>query len=160
MALSDFYRSTIVKVSATFGFSGFKCPPEVITKALSISPDEIAVKGSKRILRNGHETICPVTYWSLESRSKSKDINVHIKGLLARIAGRQNMLRREFGRPSVSVTWFGNYLYAGSGPFYEADVLQQIASWGAMLWHDIYQVDQEANQPIGKLGLQRIPKNS
>lgn len=68
-------------------------------------------------------------------------------------------MRTEFGRPSFSVTWFGNYLYAGSGPYYEADVLRGIASWDAMLWHDIYQVDQEENPPIGKQGLIRIPKD-
>jgi hypothetical protein len=149
MAQSAFYRSTIIKVSATFGFSGFSCSPELITQAMQIRPDGFALKGSKRILPNGHETIQPVTFWLIESRSRSKDINVHIRNLLTRIKGRQNKISSEFGRPEVCVTWFGNYQYAGSGPFYEADVLQQIASWGAMLWHDIYQVDQDENLPIG-----------
>ncbi len=27
------------------------------------------------------------------------------------------------------------------------------------MWHDIYQVDQEENPPIGKQGLIRIPKD-
>jgi hypothetical protein len=156
MSLSADYRSTIIKVSVTFGFTGFECAPEEIGRALRIKPDGVALKGSKRILPNGRETNNPVSFWSIVSRSKSKDVNVHIRGLLARIAGRQSKLRPEFGRPDVSVTWFGNYLYAGSGPFYEADVIEQIASWGAMLWHDIYQVDQEENPPSGKLGLKSV----
>lgn len=160
MPLSLSYRSMIIKVSVTFGFDSFKCDPDEITAALKITPDGVGRKGSKRMLRNGQETIQPITYWSIVSRSRSKDVNVHIRGLLARVAGRQRKVKSEFGCPSISVTWFGNYLYAGSGPFYEADVIEAIASWQATLWHDIYQVDQ-AKYPViatRKLRLRRLTK--
>jgi hypothetical protein len=43
--------------------------------------------------------------------------------------------------------WEGNYLYAGSGPFYEADVIAGIATLGADLWQDIYQIDEDDAPP-------------
>jgi hypothetical protein len=160
MPLSASYRSTIIKVSVIFGFDGFACDPDEITASLRISPDGVGRKGSKRRLRNGQETIQPISYWSIVSRSKSKDVNVHIREVLARVAGRQSKVKPEFGCPGVSVTWFGDYLYAGSGPFYEADVIQTMASWKARLWHDIYQIDQADNPSIavGKLRLRRPTK--
>jgi hypothetical protein len=48
----------------------------------------------------------------------------------------------ELGAPSFSVLWVGNYLYAGSGPFFEADVIAGVARLKASLYQDIYQVDE------------------
>jgi hypothetical protein len=146
MAISDFHASTIVEVRAYFGFDEFACDPDEITSALGIAPDEVRRKGEIRKLRGGREVRCPSNDWSIQSRSGSKDVNEHIRELFARLSGVSGRIRPEFGTPSFSVLWKGNYLYAGSGPFYEADVIAGIAALGAMLWQDIYQID-EAGAP-------------
>jgi hypothetical protein len=142
MAISDFHASTIIKVRAYFGFHQFACDPDEITRALGVAPDEVGRKGEIRAVRGGREIRRLWNDWTIESRSDSKDVNDHIRELLARLGGVSDRIRREFGTPSFSVLWKGNYLYAGSGPFYEVDVIAGIAALGAMLWQDIYQVDE------------------
>jgi hypothetical protein len=158
MALSDFYESTILKVSASFGFFNFDCDPNLVSAALRVTPDELLRKGEIRATRGGHKLMNRWNSWHVVSRSDSKDVNVHLRELLARVDGCHGLARPEFGRPSLNVTRKGNYLYAGNGPFYEADVIAGIASWAAELWQDIYQIDQEENPPVGPLKLRRIPK--
>jgi len=143
MALSEQYESTIVEVRAYFGFDNFDCDPDVITEALGLQPSEGRRKGCKRTLQSGREITNVISSWTIESISESKDINVHLRELLGRLQGIQGKIHKRFGTPSFSVLWKGNYLFAGSGPFYEVDVLQGIAALGAMLWHDIYQVDED-----------------
>jgi hypothetical protein len=142
MALSDFYESTIEVVRAYFGFSEFECDPQEITSTLGVVPIEIQRKGEQRTLRNGHEITIPYNSWSIESNSDSKDINVHLRQLLQRLEGLEHRIQAEW-KPYFSILWKGNYLYAGSGPFYEHDVLAGIVRCGADLWQDIYQVDDD-----------------
>ena len=156
MALSDFYESTIIEVKAYFGFSEFTCKPEEITETLSIQPVETFRKGDLHKLRNGKVVPRPRSSWSIESQSPSKDINVHLRELLKRLYHVDPPFADQFGRPDFSILWKGNYLYAGSGPFYEADVLQGIAAFRADLWQDIYQIDQETNEPVGPARLRRL----
>ncbi len=54
--------------------------------------------------------------------------------------------------------WKGNYLYAGSGPFYESDVLKGIARFDSDLYQDIYQIDQSEDEIANKSEFKRIPK--
>ncbi len=140
--LSSFYESTIVYVRVSFVFSDFDCPPSEVTNTLGIDPDEVIVKGEKRRLRNGKEIINVRNTWTIESTSGSKDVNEHIRQLLDRLASVYGKIPSEWS-PYFDVQWKGNYLYAGSGPFYEADVLVGIAKLGADLFQDIYQVDDE-----------------
>jgi len=49
-------------------------------------------------------------------------------------------------------------LYAGSGPFYESDVLKGIACFDAELYHDIYQIDQREGEIENRSEFKRIPK--
>jgi hypothetical protein len=142
MAISDFYASTIIEVRAYFGFDHFDCDPLDISSALQIEAGEIRRIGEKRCLPNGHEMKNPFNSWSIESEGLSKDINDHLRQLLSRLIGKNKLLEERFGKPSFSVLWKGSYLYAGSGPFYESDVLSGIAVFGANLWQDIYQIDQ------------------
>ena len=158
MALSEFYASTILKAAASFGFAEFSCDPDEITRAFGIAPEEICRKGERRITRGGHEFVTPFSAWSIQSEDDSKDINEHLRVLLRRIDSKQALYKVEFGPPAFGVTWKCNYLYAGSGPFYEADVIAGIASWHGELFQDIYQVDQEGNDPVGPEALMRIPK--
>jgi hypothetical protein len=143
MMLSDFYESTIEDVRVDFGFSDFACHPDEITRTLELQPVEFKQKGDIRRLRGTHEITASVSIWSISSTSTSKDVNVHLRELLEQLQDKAQVIRSEWGRPMFSVIWKGNYLYAGSGPFYEPDVIQGIANLGAELWQDIYQIDGE-----------------
>ena len=158
MAISDFHASTIVKAQAHFGFSEFACNPDEISQALGVVPDAVGRKDQVRIVRGDQELRWPWNSWAIHSRAESKDINDHLRELLARLDGIASRIRNNFGPPSFSVLWTGNYLYAGSGPFYEADVIAGIAALKAMLWQDIYQLDQEEGESVGPEALQRVPK--
>jgi len=160
MALSDLYASTILKVRASFGFFNFSCDPDEITRAFAVEPDRLDRKGEIRKLPKGRERIVDIQCWSISSDLDSKDVNEHVRQILRRIEGRQHALKPEFGQPSFDVVWKNSYLYAGTGPFYEADVLAGIASWNAMLYQDIYQVDQTENENPGPDGFQRIPRDA
>ena len=158
MSLTLLSRSLIIQVVVKFGFDFFKCDPDDITAALQIQPEFVARKGDIRLLPNGHKIERQFNSWTIRSRSQAKDVNAHLRALLARLGNKQAQLCPELRKPHFGVTWKGNYLNAGSGPMYDADVIQGMASWRAGLGHDIYQIDQEHNPPIGKRGLCRIPK--
>ncbi len=100
------------------------------------------IKGEVRRLRNGHIVKNQWNSWGIKSNSDSKDVNVHIRELLDRIMPVRARIREEWD-PSFGVVWKGNYLYAGSGPYYERDVLEGIAMLDAELYHDIYQIDDD-----------------
>jgi hypothetical protein len=131
MAISEFYASTILKVSVSFGFDGFDVDPDEITQVFGIPPDEVRRKGERRMLHDGRELGIPFSSWTIVSADDSKDVNDHLRALLRRIEGKQSACKAEFGRAKFGVTWKCNYLYSGSGPFYEADVIAGIASWQA-----------------------------
>ena len=143
MAISEFHESTIIKVQAYFGFDSFDCQPSEISTSLGVIADYSHLKDSLRSLKNGKTIKNHFSTWSIESKSTSKDINIHLRQLLERLKGVQNKFEPRFGKPSFSVLWKGNYLYAGSGPFYEVDVLKGISELNAELYHDIYQVDED-----------------
>ncbi len=160
MTLSDFHASTILKVRAAFGCLNFQCDPDEITRALGVEPDKAFRKGEARKLPNGQYHKAQISVWGIESQVDSKDVNDHLRQILRRIEGRQSQWSAEFGEPCFDVTWKSNYLYAGNGPFYEADVLAGIVSWKAMLYQDIYQVDQDESENPSPDGFQRIPRDS
>jgi hypothetical protein len=147
MAISEFHASTVIRVRVCFGFSEIACDPEELTNALQVQPDEVALKGEVRSLGGGREIRELFNSWTVESHVDSKDVNDHVRELLERVRFAKDRFRPEFGRPSFDVLWEGNYLYAGSGPFYEADVIARIASLGADLWQDIYQIDEDDAPP-------------
>ena len=143
MSISEFHASTILEVGASFGYSNCSCDPDEITSHLGIKPDEIRVQGTPRTTKAGITITTPLNSWYISSTSESKDINEHIRNLLLRLEGRNALPLPDWGEPSFGILWKGDYLYAGSGPFYEPDVMAGIASYGATLYQDIYQVDQE-----------------
>jgi hypothetical protein len=154
--LSAFHESTIIRVRVAFGFSGFTCDPDAISRGLGLEPDEVLRRGEEFLLPDGKTDLRPLNSWGMTSQTKSKDVNVHLRELLGRLAARAGAMAPEFGTPFFTVTWKGNYLYAGSGPYYEADVLKGIAELGAELYQEIYQVDQEDDTGVD--GLYRVPK--
>ncbi len=154
--ISEFYASTVVKVKVDFSLAGFSGAPASVTSALGVEPDWHLEKGDTWITSWGQTRTAAENSWGLESRTDSKDANDHLRELLNRLASRRGAFRPEWGEPSFGILWKGNYLYAGSGPFYEADVLEGVAELGAAIWQDIYQVDQEGGAEVDELS--RIPK--
>lgn len=143
MEYSNFYLNTIIKVSADFGFSDFETHPDSITEKLGIQPDNFMVKGVTRLMRTGKKFTNPFNSWSISSNSESKDINEHVRELLRRLDGLENKFDPEFGPPNIGITFKSNYLYMGSGPHFEKEILAGIAKLGAEMSFDIYQIDQE-----------------
>lgn len=158
MALSEFYESTIIETKATFGFSNFECDPDVITQTMGITSDISMRKGEEHVLQTGENFLRPFNSWGIISRSTSKDVNVHLRELLDRLGQRYELVKSEWGRPEFGITWKNNYLYTGTGPFFESDVLQGIATWRAMLFQDIYQIDQEQEDAPGTEQLRRLSR--
>jgi hypothetical protein len=143
MEYSEFHLSTIVKVGAGFGFFNFDFHPDIITSTLGITPDEIRIKDEIRTHPNEKEFKTPFNSWGLSSNSDSKDINVHLRVLLQRLEGLEAKFKPEFGQPCFDILYKSNYLYVGSGPWFEVDVIAGIARLKAEMVFDIYQVDEE-----------------
>jgi hypothetical protein len=158
MALSEFYESTIIEAKASFGYSNFECDPDTITRTLGITPDGTMRKEEEHLLATGKIFVRPFNSWYITSRSTSKDVNVHLRELLERLGQRYELVMSEWGSPDFGITWKNNYLYAGTGPFFEPDVLQGIARWKAELYQDIYQVDQDQEEAPGTEQLHRLSR--
>jgi hypothetical protein len=142
VAISEFYEKTIESVRVSLCFHGFRCDPDHITAVLGIEPDQVQRAGEERETLGGHRVKDRANQWALDSRSASKDVNVQIRDLLVRVEACATSIDPEWD-PFFNVVWKGNYLYAGSGPFYERDVLAGVAGIGAEIFQDIYQVDGE-----------------
>ena len=159
MALSESYESTIVKVGAHFGFSDFTCSPNEITVRIGMDPDKTRTKGDQKSILEGRRTmVVPFSAWTISSRCESKDVNDHLRELLVRLTCAKRPFDPIWGQPSFGVLWKSNYLYAGSGPFYEGDVLAGIVEFGASLYQDIFQVDQDDEEVANSSQFRRIPK--
>ena len=142
MPLHEVYESMIAKAGASFGFFAFDCDPDAITAALGVEPDELVRRGEQRTRSNGKVLINPMNSWSISSSLNSKDINQHLRQLLSRLAGKQDCLAPNFGVPSFSILWEAAFLHQATGPFFEADVLQGIASFAADLYQEIHEVEE------------------
>lgn len=105
MALSESYESTILEGKATFGFSNFECDPSEITKILRITPDGVMRKGEVWVTKSGKALARPFNSWWIESRSTSKDVNIHLRELLERLGTRYECARSEWGKANFGVTW-------------------------------------------------------
>ena len=145
MPLSELHASTIEVVQASFVFAEFACDPQEITEAISIVPDHVQRKGEPIELPNGLRQMAAFSSWGITSNSESKDINIHLRQLLQRLEGKEARIRIEWN-PYFDILWKGTYLYAGSGPIFERDVMAGIARCQAELGLDIYQVDREPDE--------------
>jgi hypothetical protein len=138
--ISRLHASTIVEVRASFVLSGFREPPDQITHALGLQPDSTTIRGSNRQVNHIHVPFRENS-WSILSRSLSKDVNEQIRDLLTRLSGKDLIIRPEWN-PAFDILWKGNYLHAGSGPYYEAEVLAGMTKFGAALVQDIYHINE------------------
>lgn len=158
MEYSEFHLNTIVKVEAYFAFNNFDFHPDLITKELGIKPDKIDVKGDPRETIPGKSIITPFNSWGVKSNSDSKDINFHIKQLLTRLKGLESKMNPKFGAPYFGILYKSNYLYAGSGPYFEPEVIQGIAKFKAEMVFDIIQVDQDLSEEEPKSRFRRLTR--
>ena len=86
-------------------------------------------------------------WWALGTRGKleSKDVREHFHYLLAFLLPHAGALRdfAQGGETYFDVVWKSTYLYAGTGPIFDAESLRGIAELGASMGFDIYQIDEE-----------------
>ena len=139
MTLSSSHEGTIESVRVRFCFAEFSCDPDRITAALGLEPDLVLRVGDQRQLHGGARVPIRHSHWEIRSRSDSKDVNVQIRSLIALLDPVATKIDPTWN-PFFDVIWEGNYLYAGSGPFYERDVVAGIARLNAEIFQDIYQV--------------------
>ena len=145
MALSPQFAEGIHRVRVDFGFSRFDCDPDEITTALGVVPDEIRRRGEARQMQGGRLFTAPFSSWSISRKLGSTDVNDQCRELLRRLDGCASRLDPRWGVPTFSVLYEATHLHGGNGPFFEADVVRGIASFGAELWQDIYALDEDAS---------------
>ena len=142
MALDEQFAATIQKVEASFGFSQFTCDPNLITAALGVEPDEAFREGTILTTASGRIRKTPFNSWSICSRSRSKDVNDHLRDLFSQLRGLESRMNPSWGLPSFNVLYKATHLISGNGPYFERDVIASIASFGAELWQDIYSIEE------------------
>jgi hypothetical protein len=130
------------RVRVSLGFAEFDCDPAEITEAIGIQPDDVRRRGERRVVANGHEFSVPHNLWTVDSRAESEDPNVQIREILARLAGVQERIDPTWN-PFFNVLWKSETLGAGSGPYFETDVIRGIAGIGAEIYLDLYALEGE-----------------
>ena len=125
------------RVCVSLVFFDFAIDPDEITETLGIEPDEVRRKGEVQIVAGSHEFPAPHSLWVLSSTISSTDPNVQIRGLLDRVRGQMQRIDPAWN-PSFNVLWKSKILGAGSGPYYEKDVIEGIAEMGAEIYQDLY----------------------
>ena len=154
LALNPLHEEHIRGVAVTFSVSARDLDPDAVTAATGLLPDHVARRGDIRTNRAG-STIDPEPegWWSLSTRGKlaSRDIREHFHYLHERLLPHAAALRAfaESGETFFDVFWQSTYLYAGTGPLLDAVSLAGVASLGAGMGFDIYQVDEEEPEGSG-----------
>ena len=147
MAISAEHASHIRKVKVGFIISGDTLNPIIVTEQLNLEPDDTAQKGDERQNTLG-QFLTPQTegFWRIDTENKvhSKDINDHLRYLLDRLLPHRDQILQlaQKGETFFDVLWQSTYLYAGTGPFIDAENIQGIAKLQASIGFDIYQVDE------------------
>jgi hypothetical protein len=148
MALDPLHESHIRGVAVTFSVSAPDLDPDAVTAATGIRPDRQARRGDER--RNAAGNLirpCPEGWWVLGTRGKldSKDVREHFHYLHARLLPHAAAFRAfaEGGETWFDVVWMSTYLYAGTGPIFDAESIAGVAELGAGMGFDIYQVNEE-----------------
>ena len=149
MVLNPHHEAHIRGVAVTFSVSAPDLDPDAVTVATGLQPDRQARRGDERRNRAGKLLgFEQEGWWALGTRGKldSKDVRVHFHYLHAQLLPHAALIRAfaEGGETYFDVVWKSTYLYAGTGPIFDADSIRGIAELGAGMGFDIYQVDDEA----------------
>lgn len=149
-SINEQHASHIGRVQVSFFLSALDLDPNAISEMTRLNPDKTARRGDERRNYKG-ELVSPHDegFWMISSEGKveSKDINDHIKFLLALLLPHRKTLSKVIGHMKgeafFDVLWTSNYLYAGTGPMISHDALQGMSDLGASIGFDIYQDEED-----------------
>lgn len=148
MAISDSHASHIRGVHVRFCLEAPSLDSAAVTDATGIAPTSLGKAGDPRTNRIGtmlgtHEQ----GWWQFSTKDMvdSKDINEHMRYLLAQVLPHSQVIRdlASSGEAFFDVLWESTCLYAGTGPVLDADVVDGMAALGAGIGFDIYQIDED-----------------
>ncbi len=148
MELNPLYESHIVKVAVSFEPTAPDLDPDKLSKVLNIDADDSAKAGNKRHNFIGKPVEQHIEGWwklSTEDKVSSKDINAHFKYLLDRLLPHKDKILNltANGKTYFNVVWKSTYLYAGTGPVLEHEIIHGVTELNAEIGFDIYQVDEK-----------------
>lgn len=149
----------VVKTYASFSLNNSDMHPVEITARLNLNPLSIEVKGELISLPKGGGYIAGENHWYIRSISDSLDVNIHLTELLELIEPIAYKLEKSMGHPEFTITYLNNYLYAGSGPTIESEIVARVGKLNASLAFDIYQVDQDLSEEEENAAFSRITRN-
>lgn len=140
------HASHIGRVKADFYLSARDLDPGAVSQITGLQPDRTAKRGDERRNYKG-DLLSPHDegFWMISSadRVDSKDVNDHVKSLLAVLLPYRKVFLQIIGELKgetfFDVLWTSNYLYAGTGPVISRDVLQGMSDLGASIGFDIYE---------------------
>lgn len=142
MPINEIFEREIQQVEVSLVFTDFEMDPEEITEKLGLQPDDLRRKGETRRLENGQEFVVPFNLWSFKSPESSLDPNVQIRAIFDLLESVGTRVNPEW-KPFFNILWKSRVLGAGSGPFYEKDVIEGIARIGAEIYQDLYHVEED-----------------
>lgn len=151
MELNPLHESHIVKVAVSFEPTAPDLNPDEFSGILNIDPDDSAKAGGERRNYVG-ELLEPHKegWWKLSTEDKlsSKDINDHFKYLLDRLLPHKDEILKltANGETYFNVIWKSTYLYAGTGPVIEREIIRGTSELNAEIGFDIYQVDEKKSE--------------
>lgn len=149
--LNPSHAGHIREVAVSFCVTAPDLDPDSLSTLTGLQSDRQARRGDER--RNyGGQLLAPEPsgWWLLSTRGRldSKDIRVHMHFLLDQLLPHAETFRSqaEGGDAFFDVLWKSTYLYAGTGPLFDAASMAGVAALGAGLGFDIYQVDEEIEE--------------
>lgn len=157
--ISKYDLKYVVRTYASFSLSNSDMHPKEITERLNLNPLSIEVKGEWIGLPKGGGYFAEENHWYIRSTSDSLDINIHLSELLDLIEPIANKFETSMGYPEFTITYLNNYLYAGSGPTIESEIVARIGKLNATMSFDIYQVDQDLTEEEKNSKFRRITRN-
>jgi hypothetical protein len=145
MSLNPLHEAHIREVAVYFDLTAPDLDPESVSVVLGGS-HRSARRGDERrnvkgqVLRPHDEGWLQI---NTRGRVDSKDVNKHFRWLLERLLPhRDQVLGFANGETYFGVLWKSTYLYAGTGPMLDRDVVAGAAKLHAEIGFDIYQVKE------------------
>lgn len=133
MANQDEY-ATCAATRATLRI--YDLPPDEVTAALGIEPDETQSRGE---LRHGKPIKLDGWFLSTQQHLPSRDVRLHIGWLLDRLQGREQALealRAKGARTDISCYWLS--ASGHGGPTVPPALARRLAELGLECWFDVY----------------------